>query len=66
MKNRKHLVSSKTENFHFSISFDPDTYQPCEFFINGRGKVGQQLDEELRELSLETCKIMQKEGECFE
>tara|TARA_R100001594_G_C4021003_1_gene259144 strand:- start:449 stop:637 length:189 start_codon:yes stop_codon:yes gene_type:complete len=61
MKNRKPLISSRTENFHFSISFDPDTGTPQEFFINGRGKVGQQLDEELRNLSIETCKIMQGE-----
>ena len=61
MKNRKTLISSRTENFHFSVSFCPDTGQPQEFFINGRGKVGQQLDEELRDLSIETCKIMQGE-----
>ena len=61
MKNRKPLISSRTENFHFSISFDPDSGTPQEFFINGRGKVGQQLDEELRNLSIETCKIMQGE-----
>ena len=32
-----------------------------EFFITGRGKVGQQLDEELYELSVKTSKLMQGE-----
>jgi hypothetical protein len=54
-------VTSRTKNFHFSISFDPDTGSPCEFFIGGRGKVGQQLDIELGDLSVEACKIMQGE-----
>jgi len=54
-------VTSRTDNFHFSISFDPDTGYPCEFFIGGRGKVGQQLDIELSDLSVIACKIMQGE-----
>jgi hypothetical protein len=37
---------------------------PVEFFIVGRGTVGHDLDEELFELSKETCKIMRGEIEC--
>jgi len=54
-------VTTRTNNFHFSISFDPSSGAPCEFFITGRGKVGQQLDIELRDLSVLACKIMQGE-----
>ena len=61
MHSRKPIINSRTDNFHFSVSFDPDTGTPVEFFIVGRGKVGQQLDDELRDLSVETCKIMQGE-----
>tara|TARA_B100000745_G_scaffold209601_1_gene138640 strand:- start:1168 stop:1359 length:192 start_codon:yes stop_codon:yes gene_type:complete len=60
-KSRKPIVTARTDNFHFSISFDPDTGSPCEFFIGGRGKVGQQLDIELSDLSVLACKIMQGE-----
>ena len=59
--NRKPIVTPRTNNFHFSISFDPSSGAPCEFFITGRGKVGQQLDIELRDLSVLACKIMQGE-----
>lgn len=34
-----------------------------EFFITGRGKVGQQLDTELYELSVKASKLMQNEVE---
>ena len=34
-----------------------------EFFITGRGKVGQQLDTELYELSVKASKLMQGEPE---
>jgi len=59
LKNRRPCVTTRTENFHFSISFDPDTGQPVEFFITGRGKVGQQLDLELYDLSVAASKVMQ-------
>ncbi len=62
MRNRKPIVNSRTDNFHFSVSFDPDNnYAPVECFIVGRGRVGQQLDQELHELSVKMCKIMQGE-----
>ena len=46
-----------------TLSFHPETGLPIEFFIAGRGKVGQQLDEELYELSVKTSKLMQGEFE---
>mgnify|MGYP003133694436 CR=1 FL=1 len=60
-KSRKPIVTTRTENFHFSITFDPVTGFPCEFWIGGRGKVGQELDIELNDLSVLACKIMQGE-----
>ena len=57
MKNRKPLITSRTKHFHFSVSFERGV--PVEFFIVGRGTVGQDLDKELFELSKEACKIMQ-------
>jgi hypothetical protein len=59
--NRRPCINTRTDNFHFSVSFHPDTGLPIEFFITGRGKVGQQLDEELYELSVKTSKLMQGE-----
>jgi hypothetical protein len=58
---RRPCINTRTDNFHFSVSFHPDTGLPIEFFITGRGKVGQQLDEELYELSVKTSKLMQGE-----
>lgn len=60
LKNRRPCVTARTDNFHFSISYDPDTGHPVDFFIVGRGKVGQQLDKELYELSVTASKLMQK------
>ena len=54
-------ITTRTKNFHFSAGFDPHTGQPVEFFITGRGKVGQELDFELYELSVEASKLMQGE-----
>ena len=61
LPNRRPCINTRTENFHFSVSFDPYTGQPVEFFITGRGKVGQQLDTELYELSVRASKLMQGE-----
>ena len=61
LPNRRPCINTRTDNFHFSVSFHPDTGLPIEFFITGRGKVGQQLDEELYELSVKTSKLMQGE-----
>ena len=58
---RRPCINTRTDNFHFSVSFDPYTGQPIEFFITGRGKVGQQLDTELYELSVKASKLMQGE-----
>jgi hypothetical protein len=63
LPNRRPCINTRTDNFHFSVSFHPDTGLPIEFFITGRGKVGQQLDEELYELSVKTSKLMQEEFE---
>ena len=61
LPNRRPCINTRTENFHFSVSFDPYTGNPVEFFITGRGKVGQQLDTELYELSVMASKLMQGE-----
>ena len=61
--NRRPCIDTRTENFHFSVGFDPHTGHPVEFFITGRGKVGQQLDTELYELSVKASKLMQGELE---
>ena len=61
LPNRRPCINTRTDNFHFSVSFHPDTGLPIEFFITGRGKVGQQLDEELYELSVKTSKLTQGE-----
>lgn len=59
LKKRRPCVTARTDNFHFSISYDPETGNAVDFFIVGRGKVGQQLDEELYELSVTASKLMQ-------
>ena len=61
--NRRPCINTRTDNFHFSVSFDPHSGDPVEFFITGRGKVGQQLDTELYELSVKASKLMQGEIE---
>ena len=61
LPNRRPCITTRTENFHFSVGFDPTTGQAVEFFITGRGKVGQQLDTELYELSVKASKLMQGE-----
>ena len=63
ISNRRPCINTRTDNFHFSVSFDPHTDHPVEFFITGRGKVGQQLDTELYELSVKASKLMQGEFE---
>ena len=60
---RRPCIYNRTVNFHFSVSFDPHTGYPVEFFIIGRGKVGQQLDTELNEISVKASKLMQGELE---
>ena len=61
MPNRRPCINTRTDNFHFSVSFDFETGNPVEFFITGRGKVGQDLDTELYELSVKASKLMQGE-----
>ena len=63
LPNRRPCINTRTDNFHFSVRFHPDTGLPIEFFITGRGKVGWQLDEEFYELSVKTSKLMQGEFE---
>ena len=59
--NRRPCINTRTENFHFSVSFNPHTGFPVDVMIVGRGKVGQQLDTELYELSVKASKLMQGE-----
>ena len=61
--NRRPCINTRTDNFHFSVSFDPHNGHPVEFFITGRRKVEQQLDTELYELSVKASKLMQGEFE---
>ena len=61
LPNRRPCINTRMDNFHFSVSFQPDTGHPIEFFITGRGKVGQQFDDELCKLSVKTSKLMQGE-----
>ena len=63
LTNRRPCITTRTDNFHFSVGFDPHTGMAVEFFITGRGKVGQQLDSELYELSVKASKLMQGEPE---
>ncbi|MAI12361.1 MAG: hypothetical protein CBD27_12840 [Rhodospirillaceae bacterium TMED167] len=59
--NRRPCITTRTDNFHFSVGFDSHTGMAVEFFITGRGKVGQQLDTALYKLSVKASKIMQGE-----
>jgi len=61
--NRRPCINTRTENFHFSVRLDPHNGYPVEFFITGRGKVGQQPDTELYKLSVKASKLMQGEFE---
>ena len=61
LSTRRPCINTRTKHFHFSVGFDPDTGKPVEFFITGRGKVGQELDFKLYELSVEASKLMQGE-----
>ena len=61
MPNRRPCINTRTDNFHFSVSYHPDTGVPVDVFITGRGKVGQDLDIELYELSVKASKLMQGE-----
>ena len=56
--NRRPSVNTRTKNFHLSVSFNPFNGQVVDMFITGRGKVGQQLDTELYELSVKASKLM--------
>ena len=61
MPNRRPCINTRTDNFHFSVSYHPDTGVPVDVFITGRGKVGQDLDIELYDLSVKASKLMQGE-----
>lgn len=47
--------------FKASVCFHPETKMPVAVFIVGRGKVGHELDDHLRNLGIEISKIMQGE-----
>ena len=61
LPNRLPCINDRTDNFHFSEGFHPETGNPVDVFITGRGKVGQDLDTELYELSVKASKLMQGE-----
>ena len=61
--NHRPCMAARTDNVHFLVGFDPQTAIVVRFFITGRGKVGQQLDSELYELSVKASKLMQGEPE---
>jgi hypothetical protein len=61
LPNRRPCINTPTDNLHFSVSYHHDTGLPIEFFITGRGKVGQQFHEELYGLSVKTSKLIQGE-----
>ena len=61
MPNRRPCINDRTDNFHFSVGLHPETGNPVDVFITGRGKVGQDLDIELYELSVKASKLMQGE-----
>ena len=42
------------KNFYFSVSFNPHSDHPVEFFPNGRGKVEQKLETEPYELGVQS------------
>ena len=63
LPNRRPCITTRTDHFHFTVGFDPHTGMAVEFFITGRGKVGQQLDSELYDLSVKASKLMQGELE---
>ena len=48
---------------HFLVSFLPYGDLPVEFFITGRGRVGQQLDTNLFELTVKGSKLLKGELE---
>ena len=47
LSNRRPCINTRMKNFHFSVGFDPQTGQPVELFITGRGKGDQELDTDL-------------------
>ena len=42
------------KNFYFSVSFNPHSDHPAEFFPTGRGKVRQTLETELCQLGVQS------------
>ena len=42
------------KNFYFSVSFNPHSDRPIEFFPTGRGMVRQKLETELYELGVQS------------
>ena len=49
-----HNIDVLTKNFYFSVSFNPHSDHPVEFFPNGRGKVELKLETEPYELGVQT------------
>ena len=49
-----HNTNAPTKNFYLSVSFNPHSDHPVEFFPNGRGKVEQKLETEPYELGVQT------------
>jgi len=63
LPNRRPCITTRTDNFHFMVGFNPDTGIAVQFFFTGRGKVAQHLDSELYDLSVKASKLMQGERE---
>tara|TARA_R100001082_G_scaffold36814_1_gene19396 strand:+ start:2138 stop:2356 length:219 start_codon:yes stop_codon:yes gene_type:complete len=53
------LVETEIDNYHCTISYHPETGEPCEVFMTGRGKVGQTMDNVLIELGIAISKELQ-------
>ena len=58
--NRRQSISQNVGPFTLRVGF-LDNGQPIEFFIDGRGKSGTELDAWLEQIGIAASKIMQHE-----
>ena len=56
-------INTHTKKFYFSVSFNPHSDHPVEFFPTGRGKVGQKLETELNGLDVQSVETYTGESE---
>ncbi len=52
-------VVTEIDNYYCTISYHPETGEPCEVFMTGRGKVGQTMDSVLSQLGVAISKELQ-------